>query len=186
MPHTTRPRNQELTAINIDVNRNRIIRVNLYLTMASVAIASSTCVAGFFGMNLQIPETLANHPDAFAFVTGTSCLLAGITYGASLSYAQGFRRREGHNRLQDAAALQSIFENMSSIEHTVTTAVQSTGSFTKGEFTEMLQRETKREFQDREVDLVFEIFDVSRDGRVNRDEMRQVLDPRNQQQRQER
>ena len=108
MPHTTRPRNQELTAINIDVNRNRIIRVNLYLTMASVAIASSTCVAGFFGMNLQIPETLANHPDAFAFVTGTSCLLAGITYGASLSYAQGFRRREGHNRLQDAAALQEF------------------------------------------------------------------------------
>jgi hypothetical protein len=46
---------QELTAINLDVYRNRIIRMELNMTMAGVALAMTTSIAGLFGMNLPIP-----------------------------------------------------------------------------------------------------------------------------------
>ena len=46
---------QEVVAIRMDVSRNRIIRAELQLTIASVSLAVVTCVAGFLGMNVEIP-----------------------------------------------------------------------------------------------------------------------------------
>ena len=46
---------QEVVAIRMDVSRNRIIRAELQLTIASVSLAVVTCIAGFLGMNVEIP-----------------------------------------------------------------------------------------------------------------------------------
>ena len=44
---------QELVVISLDAYRNRMLRINLYLsTIAGVGIASGTAIAGFYGMNL--------------------------------------------------------------------------------------------------------------------------------------
>ncbi len=64
-----------MTAIRIDVSRNRIIRTNLHLTMASVSLAGMTAVAGFLGMNLELPVWL----DA-GFTSTESSSLGGLPF----------------------------------------------------------------------------------------------------------
>ena len=38
--------------LTLDNERNRIARLELFLSMAALALAASACVSGFFGMNL--------------------------------------------------------------------------------------------------------------------------------------
>ena len=68
------------------MHRNRIIRMELNITMAGCAIAMTTAVAGLFGMNVPIPLGLDRDAGAFALVSGASLLLGagafGVAYGA--------------------------------------------------------------------------------------------------------
>ena len=77
---TDRPtdRPDQVTAIRIDVSRNRIIRTNLHLTMASVSLAGMTAVAGFLGMNLELPVWL----DA-GFTSAEKSSLGGLPFLAT-------------------------------------------------------------------------------------------------------
>ena len=52
--------------------------------------------------------------------------------------------------------------NLRSIDHTVNSLAQSQGALTRQEFAHCLEGETSREVSDREVDLIFEIFDPDR------------------------
>ena len=128
---------QEVTAIRIDVSRNRIIRTNLHLTMASVSLAGMTAVAGFFGMNLELPFWLdfgftsagksSVGGTAFLATTAASVALGGGIYAMSMASANGWLRQTSQydpGRLNDVVALGRIFENMSSIEHIVHEHIQ--------------------------------------------------------------
>lgn len=89
----------QVTAIRIDVNRNRIIRTNLNLTMASVSLASMSLASGFLGMNLELPPWLdAGYtslgpgvgPNPFLLVTGTSMLFGAAFYSGSYLHSRGW------------------------------------------------------------------------------------------------
>ena len=78
---------QDIVKISLDAFRNRVLRMNLYLSIAGVSIASSTAVAGFYGMNLV--NGLEESPTAFwNLVSATS--LTGIVFGVGcISYMSG-------------------------------------------------------------------------------------------------
>ncbi len=44
---------QDMAAITLDANRNRMIPMNLNLTIGGISLAFAKTVAAFFGMNIQ-------------------------------------------------------------------------------------------------------------------------------------
>mmetsp|Transcript_57371 Transcript_57371/g.129994 ORF Transcript_57371/g.129994 Transcript_57371/m.129994 type:complete len:521 (+) Transcript_57371:137-1699(+) len=182
---------QEIAAIRMDVSRNRIIRTNLQLTIASVSLGVMTACAGFLGMNLELPRWIDGgftqdgpNPGTGAFflgAVGASCGLGGAFYGFGLAHASGRMDALTHAAAVDEiVALARVFEDMGSIEHVVHQQmiaatkgrVKGAGaSLSKAEFAQLLGKESMREVSEKEVDIIFEIFDISKDGRIEEGEV---------------
>jgi hypothetical protein len=207
-----------------------------------VSLAVMTTVAGFFGMNLEIPIVLdggftsgAEHVGGLQFLiaTGSAVALGGTVYGFGLAHAtgsfcflqsctkysfmisyhiiiiiiifkcyhvcvhqyppfktsnkKGMLRRLNRNGVQDVdeiVALGRIFEDMSSIEHAVYRHLYNNTDakpLTKEGFTAFLEKETSREVTTREVDLIFEVFDVTKDGKIRENEIAMATEIANRQ-----
>jgi hypothetical protein len=74
-------RAQDLVNINLDFNRNKIIKLELLITIATFAIACYACVAGVLGENLVLPEAITQvgairplHACEAAACSKTCCL----------------------------------------------------------------------------------------------------------------
>ena len=103
--------------------RNRIIRMELNITMAGCAIAMTTAVAGLFGMNVPIPLGLDRDAGAFALVSGASLLLGAGAFGVAYGVVhQGWWGRG--RRIDDIHALHCLLEDMSAIEFTLASLSQ--------------------------------------------------------------
>lgn len=87
----------------MDSIRNRIIRINLIMTIASFSLLLSTIPASFFGMN--IINGWETRPDMFPVVV--SCCITGTVLSYLLVY--GFYKlwptRRHHQRVRDMQAL---------------------------------------------------------------------------------
>ena len=80
---------QDMLALSLDAYRNRMIRMNLYLTIGGISLAFSTTVAGFFGMN--VINGMEHAEGIFELVVAGSCLFGGGFLGACYSYLNGSR-----------------------------------------------------------------------------------------------
>ena len=80
---------QDMVALSLDAYRNRMIRMNLYLTVGGISLAFGTAVAGFCGMN--VPNGYEKVEGIFEFVVLSSCLLGGGFLGGCYSYLNGPR-----------------------------------------------------------------------------------------------
>lgn len=80
---------QDMVALSLDAYRNRMIRMNLYLTVGGISLAFGTAVAGFFGMN--VPNGYERVDGIFELVVLSSCLLGGGFLGGCYSYLNGPR-----------------------------------------------------------------------------------------------
>jgi len=222
---------QEVTSIRIDVSRNRIIRTNLHLTIASVSIGVMTAMAGFLGMNLELPmwvdggftsgaaaagsggEGIGTGSGPFLTAVAVSAGLGGAVYGFGLAHASGALRRltAVPSDVEDVVALGRIFEDMSSIEHAVHAHMgggpnngrggvgdgerqgemhvdedgmliqkneerngEAARGLNKDEFRALLADDTKRDVSSRELELIYEVFDVSGDGLLRNEEVAKV------------
>jgi len=82
---------QDMVALSLDAYRNRVIRMNLYLTMGGISFAFGTTVAGFFGMN--VIHGYEEVEGVFQWVVLGSCLFGGGFLAACYSYLNGSRMR---------------------------------------------------------------------------------------------
>ncbi|KAJ3204999.1 magnesium ion transporter [Dinochytrium kinnereticum] len=73
---------QQMMAIILDTQRNKLIVYDLKANLATMAISSSALIAGLFGMNL--PSSLDHVPYAFLSVSGGLVLLAGGVFVLAL------------------------------------------------------------------------------------------------------
>ena len=80
---------QDMVALSLDAYRNRMIRMNLYLTMCGISLAFGTAVAGFFGMN--VINGWEEAEGVFEIVVLGSTLLGGGFLGACMAYLNGSR-----------------------------------------------------------------------------------------------
>ena len=80
---------QDMVALSLDAYRNRMIRMNLYLTIGGISLAFGTAVAGFFGMN--VINGYESSEGIFELVIAGSCLFGGGFLGACYSYLNGSR-----------------------------------------------------------------------------------------------
>jgi len=78
---------QDMVSLSFDAYRNRMIRMNLYLTIGGIALASATLVAGFFGMNVINGYESAD--GMFNGIVLGSMFLGGVFLGGCYSYLNG-------------------------------------------------------------------------------------------------
>eukprot|EP00392_Amoebophrya_sp_AT5.2_P012825 g12932.t1 len=71
---------QEIVTVSMNSSRNNILRLNLHLSIAGLACAIPTTVAGFFGMNVDptVVENLHTLPFLFEAITLSSCALGAL------------------------------------------------------------------------------------------------------------
>ena len=168
---------QELVAISLDAYRNRMLRMNLYLGIASVGLATSTAVAGFYGMNLI--NGYEDSPTAFANLVGlTSC--AGLVFGIGcVSYMRGSASTaRTMERLREIEVIDGSLNKMGALDYTMKCiADNKKTSMTKEEFRKKLcESQSFAVINDLEVDLLFSSLDVTNDGYLNKDDFSTLAD----------
>jgi magnesium transporter len=80
---------QDMVALSLDAYRNRMIRMNLNLTIGGISLAFATTTAGFFGMNVQ--HGLEHTEGVFQVIVAGCCLLGGGFLGGCYSHLYGSR-----------------------------------------------------------------------------------------------
>ena len=110
---------QEVFAINVDLMRNRVLRITLLLTMVSTSFASAATMGAFFGMNVKLPGSLDTNPEAFMYITlGALGLGAGL-FALATAFARGHGKDRMRQDLQSVAAYQSIFKHIRSVSQAI-------------------------------------------------------------------
>ena len=101
----------EQVALTMDSFRNRWLRVNVYFSIIGITLATSTTVAGFFGMNLV--HGFEEHPSMFYTVTTLTCTSGFILFLGCFSYIRGtIMRLTTLQRVEEIKTIQSAMEDM--------------------------------------------------------------------------
>jgi magnesium transporter len=81
---------EDYVKTNFDVQRNRLIRTNLFVSLASLGVAVSAMGAGVFGMNLKhgFEESASTFPAVTATILGLGLVTSGVTYYLMFPRAQ--------------------------------------------------------------------------------------------------
>lgn len=169
---------QELVAISLDAYRNRMLRMNLYLSIAGVGIASGTAIAGFYGMNLI--NGYEDSPTAFFNVVGFTSFM-GLLFGVGcVSYIRGSASNARTiARLKEIEVIDGALNKMGALDYTMKCLTGNRGkvSLTKDEFRDKLyENQSFQVISDLEVDLLFDSLDVTNDGRLNADDFSTLAD----------
>ena len=110
---------QELVAISLDAYRNRIIRMNLYLSIAGISIASVTAIAGFYGMNLL--HGYESDPAMFGNIVSGSTM-GGLLFGVGcFAYIRGSGANNGRykQRLHEIEIIDGALSRMGAVDYTL-------------------------------------------------------------------
>ena len=161
-----------MIAISLDSYRNRMIRMNVYLSITGIGMGMSTAVAGFFGMNLI--SGLEESPIAFHYVVFTTTAM-GILLGAGcVSYISGSSmRKRTLEGLNEITLIDGALSHMGSIDYAIKYMVNKSQGMSKENFRKRLEESQPRgqEIDRQEVDLLFDAFDASKDGVLFTDDL---------------
>lgn len=169
---------QELMAISLDAHRNRMLRMNLYLSIAGVSIASSTAVAGFYGMNLI--NGLEESPTAFWNVVSVTSMSGAMLGVGCLSYLGGTASTARTlERLREIEVIDKALSpsKMLALDYTMKILAESKVSMEKDDFREkMIASRQLDDISDQEINLLFDALDISKDGKLNTEDFRMYGD----------
>eukprot|EP00979_Chaetoceros_neogracilis_P012106 scaffold3111_cov263-Chaetoceros_neogracile.AAC.13 len=169
---------QELVAISLDAFRNRMIRMNLYLSIASVGIASSTAIAGYYGMNLI--HGLEDNPTAFInVVSGTT--FAGLLFGGGcIAYIRGASSNaRSMERLREIEVIDGALSptKMGALDYTMKILAENKVAMTKHDFRDkMMASDQLGMIPEKELDLLFGALDITKDGFISTNDFRSLAD----------
>jgi magnesium transporter len=115
---------QELVAMSLDAYRNRMIEMNLHLTIGAVCLGACTTVAGFFGMNLT--SGLEEHAGLFwPTVWGSSAVGVAI-YVTCRSYLSGkHMQNRALQRANEVRSVTGVLSDMDSLDYAVKRLVEA-------------------------------------------------------------
>lgn len=181
---------RELSRVAIDLRRNRIIRFNIYLTIASVGVSTTTAAAGLFGMNLV--SGLEETAGAFVVVSfGSAALGACVAAVATGALDRWYARVDVTDAADDKHALSSLLTNISSLEHLFfdrsaaqkqqlnkpeNATSQDQRLLDRGDVAALLRAASGKAPSPRELDLVFQIFcDNQSENTINIEAARRAL-----------
>lgn len=162
---------QDMVSLSLDSYRNRIIRMNLYLTMAGISLAFGTTIAGFFGMNLV--NGLENHPTAFQFVVVSSTILGAGIMGACLSYIGGSRTRaDTAETMRQLEIVERALSNMPALDYSLNTMAFEGETINREAFRKHIYASDPTNMRDSEIEFLFGLLDVSKDNKIDKNDFR--------------
>jgi Mg2+ and Co2+ transporter CorA len=107
---------QELEALNLDVYRNRLIMMDLEISMRSVGLSCCTVMAGFFGMNIHSGLETHEHYVFYGVCAGVSA----AAYGYYKKMIRELNKmRTMLSKRDDLFAWKDIFDNMAAVERVI-------------------------------------------------------------------
>uniref|UniRef100_A0A7S4HRH7 Magnesium transporter n=1 Tax=Odontella aurita TaxID=265563 RepID=A0A7S4HRH7_9STRA len=165
---------QELVALSLDAYRNRMIRMNVYLSIVGIGLASATTVAGFYGMNLiNGHENSATAYDAV--VAGTSLTALLIVAGCTSYLSGNTMRKRAAQRLEEIETISGALSDMAALDYTIKVMVDQGKPMNKTAFSHHL-RESRHsgDVMEREVDMLFDVLDISQDGKIYTEDFRSI------------
>eukprot|EP00850_Spirogloea_muscicola_P002804 SM000011S18982 [mRNA] locus=s11:111880:116792:- [translate_table: standard] len=166
---------QEVWELGLDTTRNRIIRVNLFTSIATLCLTSATVPAAFFGMN--IPNGVEDHPHFFAYVVGSTALSSVAILAVFIYFFQIRPSTADRRRAQDQAALRDLLQHMDDIDDIVHAVASQDGIVKKDDFLLLCKAHpSAKNVRKRELDLVFRMLDTDHDGRLDAKEIRAALE----------
>ncbi|KAL6767339.1 hypothetical protein ACKKBF_B34875 [Auxenochlorella protothecoides x Auxenochlorella symbiontica] len=156
--------------MQLDHQRNRVLRVNLLMSIASFAAMSMTVPAAFFGMNLD--NRLEAAPGMFMFVVncsmGTGLLMGGMVY---VYYKFGPKRRY-KARLRDMRSLRDLLVFHMDDMDDVIQEIKQRGQVTKTEFAQIVRESVQgKPMSTDEINLLYRVFDSNKDGLLELSEL---------------
>jgi anti-sigma factor ChrR (cupin superfamily) len=144
--------------------------MNLYLAVAGISLGIGTTVAGYFGMN--VINGFENSHAAFnAVILGSS--VTGLAVAAiCASYVSGkTMQARAFRRMNELQTLTSALSDMAALDYTIKTALKDGAPLSREEFGKTLKRARRSgKVPDEELDLLFDIMDVTGDGVIQTDD----------------
>lgn len=173
---------QEVWELGLDTTRNRIITMNLYISIATVTMSLATVPASYFGMNLL--SGIEGHPHMFYWVVGTTSTLALTCFIGLVFALRVVPTFKDKRRAQDLAALRDLLQHMDAIDD-IFQSVAGKGEgcrMTRDQFERILKAHSTTQFiRKRELDLIFRMFDGNQNRMLETSEWNAVSQKQNRQ-----
>jgi len=161
--------NTQMVALSMDSFRNRWLRVNVYFSIIGISLATSTTVAGFFGMNLV--HGYEEHPDMFYYVTALTGVSGFILFLGCTSYVRGaIMKFAALRRVEEIKTINRALEDMRMLEYVAKTTLKNKDTLTMESFQEKLSEYTSSPVSGNEADLLFKALDNTKNGVLSFDD----------------
>jgi magnesium transporter len=165
---------QDMVALTMDANRNRMIRMNLNLTIGGISLAFATTVAGFFGMNITSGyETM---PYAFNGIVAGSLLLGGGFMGGCYSHLYGPHARwKTRQHVQSIEIMNRALGDMAALDYSLELMLEGEDDikWTKEKFMQKVYESEPESIRDSEIDFLFGLLDYTKNGVIDKDDFPQ-------------
>lgn len=167
---------QEFVQLALSSYRNRMIRMNLYITISGLSLGISTTIAGFFGMNLV--NGFESHPSAFQVVIAATCLTGAAVSIFCFNFVSGnTMQNRARQRLNEIQTLNNALSDMDALDVTIKKLLRSKTGMTLDEFHQMLSTARGSQVVSKEeVELLFNAMDQSKDGILLHDDFESLLE----------
>eukprot|EP01025_Chloroclados_australasicus_P057315 TRINITY_DN713_c1_g1_i3.p1 TRINITY_DN713_c1_g1~~TRINITY_DN713_c1_g1_i3.p1 ORF type:complete len:659 (-),score=58.95 TRINITY_DN713_c1_g1_i3:1101-3011(-) len=150
--------------MQLDSARNRIIRLNLFLSVSSFAAVVATIPAGLFGMN--VPNGFEESVGAFQTILTGSLLSSVFIFTSLFLYYRYWPTRFHRQRVQDMSALRDILVHRIDDLDDITAAVRRNfnSQMSKHEFANLVDSTLGKKITKPEIDVLYKVFDTNKDG----------------------
>jgi magnesium transporter len=164
---------QEFVALALSGYRNRMIRMNVHLGIATLSLGLGTTIAGLFGMNLI--NGLETSPMAFTYVVLGSGTASVLIAAGSLNYLSGHNMQmRAAQRMDEIETLSGALSDMCALDYVYKNTVESGLSIDKAQFRRILTKARQsKKVSEKEVDLLFGVLDRVKDGELNNEDLRE-------------
>ncbi|GAQ83259.1 Magnesium transporters: CorA family [Klebsormidium nitens] len=166
---------QAVWELGLDSTRNRIIKMNLYIGMATLSASCAQLPAAFFGMN--VPSGLEEAGGLFPYITGAACAASLGLFGYCLYWYKFRPQRKHQRRLQDIAALRDLLHHIDDLDDIIKKGMGKRPHVNEQEFTEILRNHpATAQLNKGSVALIFRMLDQNKNHCIDVEEFGRALD----------
>lgn len=171
----------DVSAAKLDQERNSLIRASLHLSMGTVALASFSCIASAFGMNLK--HGFEDKPMVFMEVIAIGGSSTLVIFGALFGLYWSSVKKIAQQQSSTYNSLRGVLRDIPLVEDILSCGPEK---LSRNELEKMLAErnrtmgfddisEYSKENLNNQVDLIFSIMDTTKDGLLDKSEYKEVL-----------
>eukprot|EP00986_Skeletonema_menzelii_P020117 scaffold30215_cov148-Skeletonema_menzelii.AAC.6 len=164
---------QDMMALQLDAYRNRMIRMNLYLSMGAISMGFGTAVAGFFGMN--VINGVEDVEGIFNTIVASSCMVGLAFTVACYSYIDGSRtKRRTIEKLEEIEIMNRALGDMPALDLSFEMMLSGTRPITRDTFRENIIAADPDCIREKEIAFLFDILDYNDDDLIDKKDFRTI------------